>query len=332
MDINELTPRQKTAIILTSLPQEVANSILMGFSPEERRAINAEFPKVRNIPDNIKQQVLNEFLQKNRQTISKPVEENKQQEEQPVSIAQNLDRLLGKPNASVSPPFTTTSKSSKPLDFLAAVNPKKVYWVLRNESSSTIAFILSQLPPAVSQRILTVFPTSQQTEINKYLVGIRQADNRVVEVVAKFLKQELDEIDIPVGGETVVSNTASVVSISNTSINSSASQNIDKTSQTTASIIISNKKIDFADVSLLKPQDMEHLLKLTNKNDWVCALKGVAPEIADKILSLMPQVQAKMIKKELETSTVSKEEIIKAQRDILFKIKGLVTIGKVKIV
>lgn len=332
MDINELTPRQKTAIILTSLPQEVANSILMGFSPEERRAINAEFPKVRNIPDNIKQQVLNEFLQKNRQTISKPVEENKQQEEQPVSIAQNLDRLLGKPNASVSPPFTTTSKSSKPLDFLAAVNPKKVYWVLRNESSSTIAFILSQLPPAVSQRILTVFPTSQQTEINKYLVGIRQADNRVVEVVAKFLKQELDEIDIPVGGETVVSNTASVGSISNTSINSSASQNIDKTSQTTASIIISNKKIDFADVSLLKPQDMEHLLKLTNKNDWVCALKGVAPEIADKILSLMPQVQAKMIKKELETSTVSKEEIIKAQRDILFKIKGLVTIGKVKIV
>jgi len=332
MDINELTPRQKTAIILTSLPQEVANSILMGFSPEERRAINAEFPKVRNIPDNIKQQVLNEFLQKNRQTISKPVEENKQQEEQPVSIAQNLDRLLGKPNASVSPSFTTTSKSSKPLDFLAAVNPKKVYWVLRNESSSTIAFILSQLPPAVSQRILTVFPTSQQTEINKYLVGIRQADNRVVEVVAKFLKQELDEIDIPVGGETVVSNTASVVSISNTSINSSASQNIDKTSQTTASIIISNKKIDFADVSLLKPQDMEHLLKLTNKNDWVCALKGVAPEIADKILSLMPQVQAKMIKKELETSTVSKEEIIKAQRDILFKIKGLVTIGKVKIV
>lgn len=332
MDINELTPRQKTAIILTSLPQEVANSILMGFSPEERRAINAEFPKVRNIPDNIKQQVLNEFLQKNRQTISKPVEENKQQEEQPVSIAQNLDRLLGKPNASVSPSFTTTSKSSKPLDFLAAVNPKKVYWVLRNESSGTIAFILSQLPPAVSQRILTVFPTSQQTEINKYLVGIRQADNRVVEVVAKFLKQELDEIDIPVGGETVVSNTASVGSISNTSINSSASQNIDKTSQTTASIIISNKKIDFADVSLLKPQDMEHLLKLTNKNDWVCALKGVAPEIADKILSLMPQVQAKMIKKELETSTVSKEEIIKAQRDILFKIKGLVTIGKVKIV
>lgn len=332
MDINELTPRQKTAIILTSLPQEVSNSILMGFSPEERRAINAEFPKVRNIPDNIKQQVLDEFLKKNRQTISKPVDETKQQEEQTVSIAQNLDKLLGKPNTSVSSSFTTTSKFSKPLDFLAAVNPKKVYWVLRNESSSTIAFILSQLPPAVSQRILTVFPTSQQTEINKYLVGIRQVDNRVVEIVAKFLKQELDEIDIPVGGETVVSNTASVVNVSNTSINSSASQNIDRVSQTTASIIISNKKIDFADVSLLKPQDMEHLLKLTNKNDWVYALKGVAPEIADKILSLMPQVQAKMIKKELETSTVSKEEIIKAQRDILFKIKGLVTIGKVKIV
>lgn len=327
MDINELTPRQKTAIILTSLPPEISNSILMSFSPEERRAINAEFPKVRNIPDNIKQQVLNEFLQKNRQTISFPKQETPAQEEQkkeePISISQNLDKLLGKQPIQQNPTLSTT-KLSKPLDFLAAVNPKKVYWVLKNESNSTIAFILSQLSPAVSQRILSVFPTSQQTEISKYMIGIRKPDNRVIEVVAKFIRQELEEIDIPPVGESSFSQ------IQQTTTPPTEQQA--KQTVATASIVISNKKIDFADISLLKQQDMEHLLKLTNKNDWVNALKGVSPEIADKILSLMPQVQAKVIKKDLETATVSKEDIIKAQRDILFKVKGLVTIGKVKIV
>ncbi|MCS6956089.1 MAG: hypothetical protein NZM44_07030, partial [Candidatus Calescibacterium sp.] len=203
MDISELTPRQKTAIILTSLPPEVSNSILMGFTPEERRAINAEFPKVRNIPENIKQQVLNEFLQKNRQTISKqelPSVEQDTKKEEPLSISQNLDKLLGKHPTQQNHSFST-SKLSKPLDFLAAVNPKKVYWVLKNESNSTIALVISQLSPAVAQRIVSVFPTSQQTEINKYLIGIRNPDNRVIDVVAKFIKQELDEIDVPAVGE-----------------------------------------------------------------------------------------------------------------------------------
>ncbi|MFN3995563.1 MAG: FliG C-terminal domain-containing protein, partial [bacterium] len=230
--------------------------------------------------------------------------------------------------SSVSPemPSFTVSKSSKPLDFLAAFNPKKVYWVLRNESSSTIAFILSQLPPAVSQRILSVFPTSQQTEISKYMVNIRQVDNRIVETVAKFIKQELEETDISTFGETSYATTQQSIPSSN------LSPTPEKNPSTTASIIISNKKIDFTDISLLKPPDMENLLKLTNKNDWVSALKGIPPEIADKILSLMPQIQAKVIKRELDTAVVSKDEIIKSQRDILFKLKGLVTIGKVKIV
>lgn len=323
MDINELTPRQKTAIVLTSLPQEVATSILMSFTPEERRAINAEFPKVRNIPDNIKQQVLNEFLQKNKQTTS--IQQQQEKKEETISISPSLDKLLGKPTTQTNT-FSSPTKSSKPFDFLAAINPKKIYWVLRNESSSTIAFILSQLPPAVSQRILSIFPTSQQTEINKYLVGIKQPDPKVIEAVAKFIKQEIEEIDIP------ITEPSTLQTIPQTIPETSPQSSTTTQSSTTASIIISNKKLDFADISILKPQDMEHLLKLTNKNDWVNALKGVAPEIADRILTLMPQLQAKVIKKELETAVVSKDDIIKAQRDILFKIKGLVTIGKVKIV
>ncbi|MEN3015519.1 MAG: FliG C-terminal domain-containing protein [bacterium] len=355
MEISDLTPRQKTAIILTSLPQEVANSILMGFSPEERRAINAEFPRVRDIPENIKQQVLNEFLQKNKQTISS-VQKQEQPKEEQVSISQSLDKLLGKPTVSsqpsghspVAPTFSSTIKSSKPLDFIAAINPKKVYWVLRNESSATIAFVLSQLAPAVSQRILSVFPTSQQTEINKHLVGIRKVDNRVIEAISKFIKQEIEEIDIPMVGETisvppssmptVPTSTSPPTPVSAPTTPTPTAPPITQTTPpispqtvTTASIIISNKKMDFTDISLLKPADMEHLLKLTNKNDWVIALKGLPPEIVDKILSIMPQVQAKVIKKEIETTPASKEDIIKAQRDILFKIKGLVTIGKVKI-
>lgn len=340
MDINELTSTQKTAIILTSLPPEVSSSILMSFSPEERRAINAEFPKVKNIPDNIKQQVLNEFLEKNRQTISKTSnqqrEEFKKEElekEDSISISRNLDKLLGKTPSTPStdiPTFTVT-KSSKPLDFLAAVNPKKVYWVLRNENSNTIAFILSQLLPAVSQRIISIFPTSQQTEINKYLVNIRKVDDRIVEEVAKFIKKELEEMELPLANETLNLNVANVSSSIPTT-SESTRVTPEKSTMTTTSIIISNKKIDFSDISLLTPQDMESLLKLTNKNDWVNALKGVSPEIADKILSFMPQIQAKVIKKELENISASKDEIIKAQRDILFKIKGLVTIGKIKIV
>jgi len=322
MNINDLTPRQKTAIILTSLPQEVANSILMTFSPEERRAINAEFIKVKNIPEEIKQQVLNEFLQKNKQTIIQQKQEEEKKEDIP-SISQNLDKLLNKPTQQQQPISSFTTKTSKPLDFLAAINPKKIYWVLRNESNNTIAFVLSQLTPTVAQRILSVFPTSQQTEINKYISTIKQVDIKIVEAVSKFLRQELEEIDIPQESQAQ-STTPSIPKTTTV-------QQTEKSSLSTSSIVISNKKIDFADISLLKPQDIEHLLKLTNKNDWVSALKGVDKEIADKILSLLPPIQSKVIRKDLENTTVSKEEILKAQRDILFKLKGLVTIGKVKI-
>jgi flagellar motor switch protein FliG len=345
MDINELTPKQKTAILLASLPPEVSRTILEKFPKEEIRTINLEIAKVRNLPESLKQQVIKEFLEKNNiRSLSaigsvKTFEEKKTNEESP-SIAQNLDKLLGKVDSSLnisqtipqnisqntsSTNYFSYTKSSKPLDFLAGVNPKKVYWVLRNESNNVIAFILYQLPPAVSQRILSVFPTSQQTEINKHLVNIKNVNPKVLEVIAKFLKEELEEVNIEVPNIDLSSN------ISNTNINQSASVNPPKTNTTLSSITISNRKFEFTDIAFLKPQDMEQLMRLTNVSDWINALKGVDPDSTEKILSIMPITQAKIIKKELTNSTASKDDIIKSQRDILFKLKGLVTIGKIKI-
>jgi flagellar motor switch protein FliG len=345
MDINELTPKQKTAILLASLPPEVSRTILEKFPKEEIRTINLEIAKVRNLPESLKQQVIKEFLEKNNiRSLSaigsvKTFEEKKTNEESP-SIAQNLDKLLGKVDSSQnisqtipqnisqntsSTSYFTYTKSSKPLDFLAGVNPKKVYWVLRNESNNVIAFILYQLPPAVSQRILSVFPTSQQTEINKHLVNIKNVNPKVLEVIAKFLREELEEVNIEVPNIDLSSN------ISNTNINQSASVSTPKTNTTLSSITISNRKFEFTDIAFLKPQDMEQLMRLTNVSDWINALKGVDPDSAEKILSIMPITQAKIIKKELTNFTASKDDIIKSQRDILFKLKGLVTIGKIKI-
>jgi flagellar motor switch protein FliG len=345
MDINELTPKQKTAILLASLPPEVSRTILEKFPKEEIRTINLEIAKVRNLPESLKQQVIKEFLEKNNiRSLSaiggvKTFEEKRTNEES-SSIAQNLDKLLGKVDSSQnisqtipqnisqntsSTSYFTYTKSSKPLDFLAGVNPKKVYWVLRNESNNVIAFILYQLPPAVSQRILSVFPTSQQTEINKHLVNIKNVNPKVLEVIAKFLKEELEEVNIEVPNIDLSSN------ISNTNINQSASVSTPKTNTTLSSITISNRKFEFTDIAFLKPQDMEQLMRLTNVSDWINALKGVDPDSAEKILSIMPITQAKIIKKELINSTASKDDIIKSQRDILFKLKGLVTIGKIKI-
>jgi flagellar motor switch protein FliG len=345
MDINELTPKQKTAILLASLPPEVSRTILEKFPKEEIRTINLEIAKVRNLPEALKQQVIKEFLEKNNiRSLSaigsvKTFEEKKTNEESP-SIAQNLDKLLGKVDSSQnisqtipqnisqntsSTNYFSYTKSSRPLDFLAGVNPKKVYWVLRNESNNVIAFILYQLPPAVSQRILSVFPTSQQTEINKHLVNIKNVNPKVLEVIAKFLKEELEEVNIEIPSIDLSS------SISNTNINQSASVSTPKTNTTLSSITISNRKFEFTDIAFLKPQDMEQLMRLTNVSDWINALKGVDPDSAEKILSIMPITQAKIIKKELTNSAASKDDIIKSQRDILFKLKGLVTIGKIKI-
>jgi flagellar motor switch protein FliG len=341
MDINELTPKQKTAILLASLPPEVSRTILEKFPKEEIRTINLEIAKVRNLPESLKQQVIKEFLEKNNiRSLSaigsvKTFEEKKTNEESP-SIAQNLDKLLNKvdssqnisqtiPQNTSSTTYFTYTKSSKPLDFLAGVNPKKVYWVLRNESNNVIASILYQLPPAVSQRILSVFPTSQQTEINKHLVNIKNVNPKVLEVIAKFLKEELEEVNIEVPNIDLGSN------ISNTNINQIASVSTPKTNTTLSYITISNKKFEFTDIAFLKPQDIEQLMRLTNVSDWINALKGVDPDSAEKILSIMPITQAKIIKKELTNFSASKDDIVKSQRDILFKLKGLVTIGKIKI-
>lgn len=345
MDINDLTPKQKTAILLASLPPEVSRTILEKFPKEEIRTINLEIAKVRNLPDSIKQQVIKEFLEKNNlkslSTIGNAFEEEKNKEENP-SISQNLDKLLGKTNinqnvsnipqnfnqpSNIYSNYVSYTKSSKPLDFLAAINPKKVYWVLRNESNNVIAFILYQLPPAVSQRILSVFPTSQQAEINKHLVNIKNTNPKVLEVIAKFLKEELDEINMEFPNVDIAPNTSTNVN----NISQNTNINTTKTISTLASITISNKKIEFSDIAFLKTQDIEQLMRLTNPSDWISALKGVDTEVAEKILSIMPITQAKIIKKELVNSIASKDDIIKSQRDILFKLKGLVTIGKIKI-
>ncbi len=335
----ELTPRLKTAILLISLPADAASAIMRSFSPEEMKAISAEMAKARTIPPEVRAKVVQEFLEKTSKTkkgttqvsaspatqaSAAPTAGKGKEKDAPVPIAQNLQSLLGA--------RTTAPKRAKvkhPFAFLLDVDPKKIAYVLKDEDPQTVAAILGNLPAPVATKILAFLPASIQSEVPKRIQNLSKLSEEVMRALVEILQEELENV-IPTGPATAREHSSELVS------------HLDKVTERKIieklgighpiSSHIRGRSLEFEDIMLLDQNGIRELIRITDTRDLLIALKGAPMELVNKILSVLPPQKAKALMEDLKVlQDVSEQEIKRAQQQIRNNLRGLITIGKIKL-
>jgi len=324
---DNLSTRQKAAILLISLPPEVSAQVFREFGPEEVQAISQEISKLPQISPEVRAQVIEEFMHSS--TVSglkgSPFGKIKAGEGVPASSRAGGDGAVVRPFA----PGRTTG--SRPLEFLRKVDPKQLLAIIRKEHPQTIALVLSHLQPGQASGVLAELPPTMQTEVATRLAGIGKVSQEIIQEVERVLENRLFAImegdyQQTEGREVLVE----ILSQADRSLEDGIIKGLTQKKPHLASEI-KDKLCDFEDLNNIDDQSLQQVLRLTDIRDLVLALKGANNEMQERIYNAFSPEMAKALREEGESlGQVPWEEVKAAQQQIRNILRGLITLGKVK--
>ncbi|MCL5037244.1 MAG: flagellar motor switch protein FliG [Chloroflexi bacterium] len=313
-----LTPRQKAAILLVSLPPEVSAQVFREFAPEEVQAISLEISKLPKISPEQRNQVVQEFLGTSEIPGMK--------EHSVQSTGTSFGRGEAFPSGSMAAP------RSRPLDFLRNVDPRQLLAILRKEHPQTIALVLSYLPSQQASSILSELSPAMQAEVAQRLAEIERISPDVVQEVEKALESKLfsmvegEDMGAFDGRETLVD----ILSQSDRSVEDKILSGISSRDQDLAENLKS-KLCEFEDINNVDDASLQQVLRLTDIRDLVLALKGADARLTERIYDMMSPEVAKAVRDDVTAlGDVPWDEVRGAQQQMRNILRGLVTLNKVK--
>ncbi|MBQ7502225.1 flagellar motor switch protein FliG [bacterium] len=331
MSVN-LPPKQKTAILLMSLPPEASAEIFKELPPEEVQSITAEISKLPQISPETRAQVIQEFLDQDGGggNAGNPF----------AGFGSKMGHGLAPTNFGPPPQlgggFAQTAIASgggnRPLDFLRRVDPRQLLQLVRKEHPQTLAVILSYLQPNQASAVLADLTPQVQPEVAKRLAELGPVNPEILDELEKVLESRLHQAleDGPYahsdGKETLLEilnqadrNTEERVLMGLTHNNPMLASNL------------KTKLCDFEDINNIDDSSLQQVLRLTDFRDLVLALKGADRSLSERVYRFLSPDVARALRDDVESlGQVSWDEIKQAQQQIRNILRGLVTLGKIK--
>ena len=162
---NELTPKQKAAILLISLGPEVSSQVFRHLREDEIEKLTLEIASQRKVTQEQKEKVLDEFhsLLVAKEYISAGG----------LDYAREvLEKALGPEKAVSIINRLTSSLQIRPFDFARKTDPSQLLNFIQNEHPQTIALIMAYLTPEQSAAIISNLPADRQVEVSKRIALI----------------------------------------------------------------------------------------------------------------------------------------------------------------
>lgn len=332
MSVN-LPPKQKTAILLMSLPPEASAEIFKNLGPEEVQAITTEISKLPQISPETRAQVIQEFLD----------QDGGGDTPRPFPSFGIGGHPLGGPTGIGGAPspiggvFTqtaamTTSSSNRPLDFLRRVDPRQLLQLIRKEHPQTIAVILSYLQPSQASAVLSDLQPQVQTEVAKRLAELHPVNQEILAELEKVLESRLHQA-LEDGAYSHADGKEALLEILNQA-DRGTEERVLSGLATKSPLLVNNLKTklcDFEDLNNVDDPSLEQVLRLTDFRDLVFALKGADENLSKRVYRFLSPDVARALRDDVESlHQVSWDEVKQAQQRIRNILRGLVTLGKIK--
>ena len=294
-DIKSLNGRQKAAIFLVAVGEEISAKIMEQMREDEIEKLVFEIARTETVESELKEAVLQEF--------------------QELMAAQNfittggidyarglLEKSLGSQKAIEVINRLTSSLQVRPFDFIRRTDPAHLLNFIQQEHPQTIALILAYLEPDVLREV-----------------------ERVLEKKLSTLSSE---------DYTAAGGVESIVEILNLVDRSSEKSIIESLEDQDPDLAeeIKKRMFVFEDIVMLDDRSIQKVLREVNSEELAKALKIVDTEVQDKIFRNMSKRAASMLKEEMEYMGPTRlKDVEEAQQKIVSIIRHLEDNGDIVI-
>jgi len=320
---NEMTNKQKAAILLITLGPEVSSQIFKHLREEEIDKLTLEIANQRKVPQEQKDKILTEFHQ---MLMAKDYISSGG-----LDYAREiLEKALGTEKAVAIINRLTSSLQIRPFDFARKTDPAQLLNFIQNEHPQTIALIMSYLQPEQSGVILCSLPPDRQVDVAKRIATMDRTSPDVLKDVERILERKLSSLVTQ--DFTAAGGVDSIVEVLN---------RVDRTTERT---IIENLEIQdpelaeeikrrmfvFEDIVLLDDRSLQLVLREIESKDLALSLKASSSEVGEKIYKNMSKRAADMLREEIEyMGPVRIRDVEEAQQKIVNVIRRLEESGEI---
>ncbi|MGM0507746.1 MAG: flagellar motor switch protein FliG [Fusobacteriota bacterium] len=320
-----LTGKQKSAILLISLGQDIASEVFKHLEEDQIEQLTLEIARLHKIDSETKDKVFEEFneLMVAQQYISQGG----------ISYAKDiLEKAMGEDRALSVIKKLTSSLQVKPFDFIQRTESRQILNFISGEHPQTIALIISYLSAEKAAQIISEIPEDKQSEIAKRIALMDRTSPEMIREVERVLERKISSI----AGEdyTSTGGLESVVDILN---------NVDRGTEKTILESLEDQEPElaeeikkqmfvFEDITLLDDPGIQLVLRKVENKDLSLALKGSSEEVKEKILANMSKNASERLRDDMEyMGPVRVKDVEEAQQKIVNSIRKLEDQGEIVI-
>jgi len=320
-----LNGRQKAAVVLLALGQEVSAKVLRHLSEEEIRDLAQEMMGLSRLTAEQQRAVLQEFLE--------------------LAVAQKhmagggteyvrglLSAALGDRRAAQIVSQLSSMAHSVPFEFLRKADPGQLLNFVRSEHPQAVALVLAYVKPEQAAYVLSQLPQEVRTEIAYRLSTLGHITPEVVKEVEGVLQGKMS------GGEG-----EGYESLGGAQMLAEILQRVDRTTeeaiiehleQVDASLAqeVRNRMFVFEDIVELEDRALQQVLMEVPATDLALALKKTRDQVREKIFRNMSQRAGEHLREEMELLGPQRVSVVEeAQQRVVASIRRLEEEGRLTI-
>ncbi len=314
---DDLTTRQKAAILLVAVGPAEAAAVLEHMSDEEVELVATEISKLGSVAPELIDQVIDE--------LRTTVVTSRLAGEGGLDYARTmLVQWKGDRGEEIIERLRATAQIA-PFRFLSKLTPEQLLTLLKDEHPQTVALVLAHLPARFSARLLVGLTESLQTEVAWRIATLDRTAPEVVRRVEDNLRLRMGSMtttEEPAarGG---ASDLAEVLNSAGRTVERRVLEELSESDPELAERVRALMFV-FEDIVELADRDVQEVLRSVDSKQLALATKGVPEAVKEKVLGNLSERAASTLREEMEfLGPVRIADVEAAQAAIVAEIRRL---------
>ena len=306
-----LTGTQKSAILMMLLGEDEASEIVRNLSPKEVQHLGKAMYSVQGLDQETVNSVLDEFLAIIKAQTSLGMGAGNY-------IRNVMNKALGEDKAQSVLSRISPSQTSKPIDILDWMDARSIAELIVDEHPQIIALIISYLDYGLGADVLGLLPTNLQPEVIRRIATLQTVGPDALAELEKVMQSKFKANTslraAKVGG---VEAAARIMNFTKQAMELRIMKDIARDNKDLMQSIQESMFV-FDNLILSDDRSLQTLLRATDSELLVLALKGADEPLREKLFGCMSKRAAANIQDEMEAlGPVRLTEVQAAQKDII---------------
>ena len=323
-----LTNHEKVAIVVASLEDEVAATILQQLDPEVAVRVATHIRDLGIIPGSVREQVLRDCLM--------GIEEmRKSVRGGGLRASAMLTRAVGEKRSAVLLGDGGGKSEKFPFAMLADASPEQIAGALGREQPSMIGTVLRYLPARTSAEVLGLLSSQVRKEAVVFMCRANRPNDDAIRHIETFMASKIDPENRKARrseeSTDKIDTMANILQLVDRSVEEELLEAIDGFSAQIGSEI-KDRLFTFEDIVRLGDADVRKIMGEVDHATLAVALRGSSIDVREKIFNNMSKRAASGLKEEMDGMPKMRVSDVEAkQKEIVAVIRRLDTEGQLSI-